>query len=298
MKPEDVEVPSFLPDTPEIRSDILDYYYEVQLFDQQVEELLAALDAAGQTENTMVVVTSDNGMPFPGSKANLYDIGVHMPLAIRWPARVKGGRKANGFVSHTDFAPTFLEAAGLKPPPEMTGRSLFGLLAKGKSPGRDAVFFERERHANVRAGNLSYPMRGVRTRDFHYIWNPMPDRWPAGDPREYSRQALGFGDIDGSPSKELVILRREDKDIAKYFRLACEKRPEEELFDLRKDPWQLENVADKPEYADAKKVMRARLETWMAKTADPRAANPNDDRWDKYQYFGKPGEWVAPKPKS
>jgi len=299
MKIEDVQVPPFLPDTPEVRSDILDYYYEVQLFDQQVGELLAALDETGQAENTIVVVTSDNGMPFPRSKANIYDIGVHMPLAIRWPARVKGGRKVDGFVSHTDFAPTFLDAAGLKPPSDMTGKSLMGVLTKGKSLGRDCMFMERERHANARArnlSNLSYPMRGVRTKDFHYIWNPMPDRWPAGDPTTDTIWGRGFGDIDGGPSKEVVVLRRDRPRIAKYFHLACDKRPEEELYDLKKDPWQLENVADKPEYAKAKKDMRARLDKWMNETGDPRAVNPKDDRWDKYEYGKKPAQTTVPSP--
>lgn len=286
MKPEDVRVPGFLPDTPEVRDDILDYYYEVQLFDQQVGELLRALEASGRAKNTLVVVTSDNGMPFPHSKANLYDIGVHMPLAIRWPGKVKPGRKVDDFVSHTDFAPTFLEAAGLKPPPDMTGKSLVGVLTNGRSLRREAIFFERERHANVRAGDLSYPMRGVRTKEFHYVWNPLPDRWPAGDPIRPGA-AMGFGDIDGGPTKNLVVRHSEDEAVSKYFHLACDKRPEEELFDLKNDPWQLDNVAGKPEYAAAREKMRAMLDKWMKDTADPRAVNPRDDRWDKYPYLGK-----------
>ncbi len=286
MKPEDVVVPGFLPDTPEVRADILDFYYEVQLFDQQLGELLDALDASGKADNTIVVVTSDNGMPFPRSKANIYDIGVHMPLAVRWPAKVKGGRTVSEFVSHCDFAPTFLEAAGLKPLPEMTGRSLLGLMMEGRPLGREAIYFERERHARVRDGDLSYPMRGVRTREFHYIRNPMPDRWPAGDPHRPGNDRLGFGDIDNSPSKRLVTQGKEDKAISRFYRLACEKRPEEELYDLSKDPWQLDNVAGKPEYSTALAKMRGMLDRWMKETGDPRAVDPKDARWDKYEYLG------------
>jgi arylsulfatase A-like enzyme len=113
LKPEDVAVPPFLPDTPEVRADILDYYFEVERFDRAVGAILDILDRRGRAENTIVVVTSDNGMPFPRSKANLYDSGAHEPLAIRWPAKVKGGRRCTEFVSLTDLAPTFLEAAGL-----------------------------------------------------------------------------------------------------------------------------------------------------------------------------------------
>jgi arylsulfatase A-like enzyme len=293
MKAEDVTVPGFLPDTPEVRSDILDYYYEVQLFDKQIGEQLAVLDERGLVENTIVIVTSDNGMPFPRSKANVYDISCHMPLAVRWPKKVSAGRKVDGFVSHTDFAPTYLEAAGIKPPSEMTGKSLLGVLTKGESPERDCIFLERERHARVREGDLGYPMRAVRTKDFHYIWNPFPERWPAGDPKDYTARTPGFGDIDGSPTKTLVVADHKKKGIAKYARLAIEKRPEEELYDLGKDPWQLANVADKPEYAAAKKAMRARLDKWMKETGDPRAVNPRDERWDKYMYRNS---GMTPKP--
>ena len=108
LKLDQVVVPPFLPDTPEVRGDVADYYLEVERFDRSVGEILARLDAEGLAENTIVVVTSDNGMPFPRGKANLYDAGTHMPLAIRWPARVKPGQVFHGFVSLTDVAPTFL----------------------------------------------------------------------------------------------------------------------------------------------------------------------------------------------
>jgi arylsulfatase A-like enzyme len=293
MKPEDVEVPPFLPDTPEIRNDILDYYWEVQQFDAQVGAVLGNLELSGRAENTIVVITSDNGMPFPRSKANLYDVGTHMPLAIRWPAKVRGGRKVDDPVGHTDFAPTFLDAAGIKPPSDMTGTSLLDLLQGDGN--RDAVFTERERHVNCRKGDLSYPARAVRTKDFLYIRNFRPDLWPAGDPEMWV--AVGpFGDIDTSPSKKLLLNRRDDSEIKPFFDLATAKRPAEELFDLKKDPWNLHNVADDPDYAGTTKKLAKKLKAWMAKTDDPRAKNPDDDRWDKYHYFGVLGEWVFPKP--
>jgi len=87
LRADRVAVPGFFPDTPEVRSDVLDYLLEVQRFDSQVAALIEALEKAGELDNTIVVVTSDNGMPFPRAKANLYDWGVRMPLAIRWPGR-------------------------------------------------------------------------------------------------------------------------------------------------------------------------------------------------------------------
>ena len=286
LKLESVVVPPFLPDTPEVRSDLLDYYLEVQRFDREVGEILDKLAAAGELDNTLVVITSDNGMPFPRAKANVYDAGAHMPLAVRWPSRVPAGRVIDAFVSHTDLAPTFLEAAGLRPPQGTTGRSLLPVLRGDRVAGREQVFAERERHANVRKGDLSYPMRAVRTRDFLYIWNFRPDRWPAGDPERYV--AVGpFGDIDDGPTKQLLLSRHaSDEVIAPFFELATAKRPAEELYDLRSDPWQVVNVAGHPQHAQAKKKLRAALDKWMRQTGDPRAKS-DADPWDRYPYYGQ-----------
>lgn len=292
IDPAALAVPPFLPDTPEVRSDLADYCLEVQMFDSQVADMLQALDAAGLADNTLVVMTSDNGMPFPRAKANCYEFSTHMPLAIRWPARLQGGRKLEEFVSLTDLAPTFLEAAGLQPLPEMTGRSLLPLLTGAApppdAPPRDHVFVERERHAACRAGNLSYPVRAVRTADFLYIRNLEPDRWPAGDPP-------GYGDIDGGPSKAWLIAHQDDPMAARLFALACAKRPAEELYDLKKDAAELDNVADSPAYAEAKGRLRDRLDAWMADTADPRAKGGRAD-FDVYPYVG--GRVAPPKAKA
>ena len=290
MRSDDVVVPPFLPDTPEVRNDLLNYYWEVQRFDREVGEILDLLEARGQLENTIVVMTSDNGMPFPRAKANLYDAGCRMLLAIRWPARVKGGQVVDDFVGATDFAPTFLEAANLEPPRQMTGQSLLGVLTGERRELRDKVFLERERHANGRKGNLSYPCRAVRTKEFLYIRNLRPDRWPAGDPE----MAVGlsgpspFDDVDESPSKDLVLtLYRNcpDDKINRFYDLIFGKRPAEELYDLARDPAQMDNIANLPEYAASKRELRQVLEQWMVETEDPRATD-DDDRWDNYPYFG------------
>src|SRR5206468_2740280 len=156
--------------------------------------------------------------------------------------------------------------------PEMTGQSLLGLLDGKKQVGRDAVFVERERHANVRKGDLSYAARAIRTREFLYVRNFRPDRWPAGDPEKW--KAVGpFGDCDGSPSKEFILGHRDEPEFAKLFQLAFVKRPAEELYDLSKDPHQIVNVADGAEYAAEKKRLRATLDRWMMDTKDPRATS-------------------------
>jgi uncharacterized sulfatase len=280
MDPSRIAVPSFLPDDPVVRSDLADYYFEVQRFDGDVGRIVQALEKAGRAENTLVVMTSDNGMPFPRAKANLYEFGVHMPLAVRWPARGKGGRQVQELVSFEDFAPTFLQAAGLEPRPPMTGRTFLDLLVSGQQARpRDRVFLERERHAWCRADGLGYPCRAVRSKEYLYVWNLKPDRWPAGDPPDY-------GDVDGSPSKAFVIEHRAEPRLASFFAAAFGKRPAEELFDLRKDPATLHNVAERPEHADIKKQLRADLERWMAETKDPRAGGGGDE-FDRYPYVGR-----------
>ena len=292
LKATDVVVPPYLPDTPEVRNDILDYYAEVQRFDRHVGEMLALLERSGKLDNTLVVVTSDNGMPFPRCKANLYDSGSRMPLAVRWGAAVKGGRKVDEFVSLADLCPTFLMAAGLRPSPEMTGRSILGLMgvagdgAAEERPRRDRVFIERERHANVREGDQSYPSRALRTDQFLYVRNLRPDLWPAGDPHMW--KAVGpFGDIDPGPTKALVLTGREDATLAPFYQLACAKRPAEELYDLAKDPHQVRNVAGDAAYGAELQQLRRDMDRWMTDTADPRAqAGGAYDAFDKYPYYG------------
>jgi len=254
-RPEQVEVPRSLPDAPEVRGDLLDYYFEVQRFDRDLGRLVEALDRAGELDRTIVIVTSDNGMPFPRAKANVYDGGVRVPLIVRWKGVAGAGAVVEGFASLTDLAPTILEGAGLKPAEAMTGRSLLPLLRGQAQRGRDRVFLERERHADVRQGHLSYPVRAIRTREFLYVRNYRPGRWPAGDPELVF--AVGpFGDIDGGPTKALLLDRRADPAIAPFFSLATAKRPAEELYDLRKDPAQIDNVAGRAEYRDDQRRLR------------------------------------------
>lgn len=291
-KLDDVVVPPFLPDSPEVRSDILDYYFEVERFDRDVGAMLKLLEERGELDNTLVVVTSDNGWPFPRGKATCYDAGTLMPLAIRWPAKVKGGRVIDDFVSHTDLAPTFLEAAGVKVPSETTGKSLMSLLTSGRDgqvePWRDKIFFGRERHASVRAGNVGYPTRGIRTADFLFLRNFAPERWPAGDPPLYGDVDQHLN-IEGSPSKQAVVEHGDKPDRRRLFDLSFSKRPAEELFDLKADPWQTSNVAGDVRYLEIQKRLRADLDRTLSETKDPRALGTGAD-FDRYHYVTGAGQ--------
>ncbi len=285
LDPSKVVVPPLWPDTPEVRSDILDYYANVQRFDRDVNEMLQLLEAKGMLDNTIVVMSGDNGWSFPRGKANLYDAGTRQPLAVRWPGKIKAGQKFDDFILLTDLAPTFLEVAGLKPLPEMTGHSFLGLVTGKEKPGqRNTVFVERERHANVREGDLGYPSRAIRTREFLYIRNYAPDRWPAGDPKRWV--SVGpYGDIDDGPTKEYMMKHRDDSDVINLFKLGFEKRPPEELYEIKTDPNELTNVVEVPKFAEAKKKLSRALDKYMKDTADPRA-NGGDGGFDKMQYYG------------
>ena len=308
MKIEDVEVPACFPDSEEVRTDICDYYWEVQRFDTEVGELLKMLEDNGQLDNTLVVISGDNGLPFPRCKSNLYDLGTNVPLAVRWPAAVKGGRVVEDFISLADLAPTFLEAAGLKPTAEMTARSFMDILRSGKSgrvdSKRDHVLTGKERHVPGQENDMGgYPMRAIRTGDFLYIHNFKPDRWPSGYPSGYSQPVeivvskprgtkFGYADTDASPTKSYMLRHRDDPKVRRQFELAFAKRPAEELYDLQKDPGQLNNVADKAEYAEVKKKLAAALMAELKATKDPRVLGKGD-AFDQYPYYGG---GIPPKP--
>ena len=144
------------------------------------------------------------------------------------------------------------------------------------------------RHANVRRGDLSYPVRAIRTRDHLYVRNFRPDRWPAGDPELYFSVGA-FGDIDGGPTKSLILEKRTDAKMEAFVRLATAKRPAEELYDLQRDPDQVENVAGKAAYRDVQQRLRSQLTEWLRRTEDPRAT-VDDDRWDRFPYYGQPAK--------
>ncbi len=272
-----VKVPAYLPDDSTVRNDFLDYYAEIEYADSHLGRIIELLEKAGELDNTLIMMTGDNGMPFPRSKANVYDAGTRLPLAVCWPARIKGGQVNHSFISFADFAPTIVEAAGLKPWPEMTGISFLNLLEGKKSTHRNEIFLERERHSLARKDGQGYPTRAIRTKEYLYIRNIKSDRWPVGDPE-------GFADMDKSPSQSFILDNRNDKKVQFFFNLSFAKRPPEELYDLRSDSAQLVNVAQLAKYATAKKQLKARLERWMQQTADPRANN-REALFDSYPYY-------------
>jgi N-sulfoglucosamine sulfohydrolase len=298
--PTKVVVPPIFPDNDIVRSDILDYLVEVEYFDTMVGRAIKTLEGTGKLDNTIVVITSDHGMPFPRAKASLYDAGSRVPLAIRWPKGIKQpGRVVTSFVNLSDLAPTFLEAAGLEPPATITGRSLMDTFGRKLALQRDAAFIAMERHDGCRKGGKGYPCRAIRTDEFLYIHNFEPTRWPSGSPdASVCARALPYGEIDISPTKTSMMENRNEHGIARLAELAFGMRPAEELYDLRKDPHQMNNVAGTMPYLESLQVMRNRLFAHLRKTQDPRVVGGKVE-WDYYPYYGlrRNKDWkVDPKP--
>jgi len=289
IDPDDLKgkMPKFLPDVHEVRQDMADYLGEVQAFDTALGILLKMLKDAGQLDNTLVVVSGDHGAPgFPRGKCNLYDFGVHVPLAISGPG-CEGGRVVDDFVNLMDLAPTFLDVGKTPVPDVMTGKSLVPVLASDQNgtvdKNRNWVITGRERHvARAREGFLPYPQRALRTRDYLYILNFKPDRWPMGNPYNLSATKtpgtkvlenntfVTFGDLDASPTKAWVIEHRNEKKWQQHYDWAFGKRPEEELFVIADDPDQVNNVAGKPQYAAVKSKLRKQLLDELKRVNDPR----------------------------
>ncbi len=318
-KLEDVEVPGFFPDHEIVRGDILDYAVEIEWFDLHLQRMLAYLEEIGELENTIVIVTADNGMPFPRAKANSYEYGVHVPFAVRFPKEFPGGRIIDDPISFADLAPTILEltktsSKGILP---ISGNSITHIL-KSKQEGvvdknKKYIFAGRERHSSSRYLNWGYPQRVIRTKDYLMIWNLKPERWPAGAPQrlvpgskdelypmygidENGEQQSGwaFTDIDASPTKAFIIENHDDETIGPYFQWAVARRPEFELFDTGKDPYCLNNLIGNREYKKTEEELKNALLMELKRSNDPRIVGPDKEVFDSYLRYSPMREFPDP----
>jgi arylsulfatase A-like enzyme len=275
-------VPGYWPDNETVRNDLLDYAFEVEHFDAHLGRMLAALEKRGLLDNTLVVVTGDNGMPFPHSKGQTYPDSNRLPLAVMWRGAQKAqGRTVDDYVSFIDLAPTFLDVAGV--PWEKSGmapaqgRSLTDILVSEKSgrvnSARDHVIIGRERNDIGRPHDEGYPVRGIIKDDLLFLVNFEPSRWPACNPE------TGYLDVDGSPTKTEVLKSRADPAAKKYWDACFGKRGPEELYDLRGDPDCLNNLAGQ-RGADS---LRSQLLNELQAQQDPRALG-NGKLFDDYPH--------------
>ena len=316
----DVKVPGFFPDSEIVRGDILDYAVEIEWFDLHLQRMLTYLEEIGELENTIVIVTADNGMPFPRAKANGYEYGVHVPFAVRFPRDFQGGRIVDDPISFADLAPTILELTktsrkGMLP---ISGKSILNIL-KSKKQGvvdenKKYVFSGRERHSSSRYLNWGYPQRVIRSKDFLLIWNMKPERWPAGAPQRIVKGTTdelwpmygidengihhsewAFTDIDAAPTKSYIIENMNDDNVKPFFDFTHAKRPEFELFDIQKDSYCLNNLIGKPNFAEIEREMKDVLLNELRKSEDPRIVGPDKEIFDSYIRYSPLREFPKPE---
>jgi N-sulfoglucosamine sulfohydrolase len=281
------KLPAFLPDVPVVREDLADYLGEVQALDAAMGVLLEELDRAGERSKTLIAVSGDHGAPgFPHGKCNLYGFGTGVSLIVAG-ASVQGGRVVDDMVTLPDLAPTFLEAGGVKPPAVMTGRSLWNVLQSDRQgqvdPTRTWVVAGRERHVEIARPDYSpYPQRALRTQDHVLIVNFKPERWPLGNPYRLDgtneptfdevaqTTFVTLPDDDAGPTKAWFVGARKSPEWSALFEKFYGRRPMFELYDLKADPHEMNNVAESPAYAAVRKEMTERLFTILRETGDPR----------------------------
>jgi N-sulfoglucosamine sulfohydrolase len=253
--PDEVPIPGFLFDDPVVRKELAHYYSSVRRADDSVGEVLAALRASGQADNTVVMFLSDHGMPLPFAKTQLYHHSTHTPWIVRWPGLTKAGAvDGQHMVSAVDMLPTLLDIAGVPHPAGLEGRSVVPLLKGESQAGRDMVIKEY----NENSGGSRDPMRAIQTKQYLYIFNP----WSNG---ERIMQTATTGTPTYRRFRELA---QTDPQLAKRHEL-YQHRVVEELYDVEHDPDCLRNLIDDPVHASQRDELRGQLEAWMIKTGDP-----------------------------
>ena len=310
MKLADItKVPNYWPDEEIVRHDMLDYAFEVEHADSHLGRMLAELEKRGLLDNTLIIVTSDHGMPFPRVKGYAYHDSNHIPLAIRWPGGVKRpGRIVDDFVDFTDIAATLLDYAGIAAKDSgmlpLTGKSWRPILESEASgrivPERDHTLVGKERTDVGRPHNWGYPIRGIVTPTHLYLRNYEPSRWPAGNPE------TGYLDTDGSPTKTLILdLGRKNRGD-RFWQLNFGMRPADELYDLVADADCANNLAVDSSYAERVAQLRERMESELRAQGDPRMAGrghvfdeyqptSGDGFYEKFMRGEKPSAgWVSP----
>lgn len=288
------KVPEFWPDVTVVRHDMLDYALEIEWLDYQLGKVLQKLEASGEMEHTIIIFTSDNGMPFPRSKGNNYELSHHMPLAIMWKGGIKkSGRIVEDFISFVDFAPTFLDLINV--PVEKSGMDSFGgksfkdILLSDKSgvidKKRNYAIFGRERNDYGRPGNQGYPIRGIMRDGMLYLRNIKSYLYPAGNPE------TGYMDTDGSPTKTVILDMNRKGDSSYFYQLCMGLRSTDELYDIEKDKYCMHNLVNNPNYKKIKESMRDELFCILESQNDPRFVGDDPNIFDRYPYDKQNIKW-------
>jgi N-sulfoglucosamine sulfohydrolase len=252
---DEVPIPGFLFDDPKVREELALYYSSVRRADDCVGEILQALEASGQADNTVVMFLSDHGMPLPFAKTQLYHHSTHTPWMVRWPGVTRAGAVDDKhMISAVDMLPTLLDIVGTEHPDRLDGRSFLPLI-KGKIQTDRAHVFKEY---NENSGASRDPMRAVQTKRYLYIFNP----WSNGE-RVFATATTGTVTY-----RRMAALAKRDDHLAKRLALYRHRVPEE-LYDVANDPDCLHNLIADVRHQAALPSLRSELEAWMKRTKDP-----------------------------
>jgi len=278
-RPEDVVVPPYLPDVPEVRRDLALYYDEISRLDRYVGEVMAELDRQGVAGETLVLLLSDNGRPFPRCKTTLYDSGIRTPLIARWPGHIGPGSRCGSLVSTIDIAPTILKLAGVEPGPTFQGKDISPLFRDPTAKVRDLIFAERNWHDYAAHG------RAARSERFKYIRND-----------DLGKPLTPPADAVRSPTFVAMRRLRDEGKLTREQR-ACfvSPRPAEELYDVEADPHESVNLAGDPKHAGVLADMRRALSEWGRETGDVVPETLSPDEFDREAGDPLPNR-VRPRP--
>jgi arylsulfatase A-like enzyme len=264
-RPEDVVVPPYLPDVPEVRKDLALYYDEISRLNHYVGEVLAELDRQGIAGDTLVLFVSDNGRPFPRCKTTLYESGIRTPFLVRWPGHIRPGSRCGSLVSTIDIAPTLLRLAGIEPGPSVQGQDLSPIFQDPAAKVREMIFAERNWHDYAAHG------RAARSERFKYIRND-----------DYESALTPPADAVRSPTFRAMRRLRDAGKLTPVQRSCFDRpRPVEELYDLDADPHEVVNLAGDPRFAEELGVMSRALSEWVRETGDVLPQKLTSDEFDR-----------------
>ena len=292
--PADAKVPPYMVDDKTTRRDLAHYYNEVHRYDANIGRVVKELKRQGEYKNTVFMVIADNGRPFPRDKTWLYDSGIKTPLVVHWPAGLDVTAEPDSMVSVIDLPPTILDLAGVETPETFQGVSLTPIFEDPDTSVRDFVFAERNWHTQRHHERL------VRHGDYVYIRNNLPELVGL-DIVHYCRDRKGgYGGKERAYSA-LIDHWRAGKATKAQKDVVRQPRPKEMLFNVAKDPYQLNNLADDPKYADKLKFLRTALDQWANKTGDTvpdfedmTPDRPSRENWEKRTGSGRPGGGEVP----
>jgi N-sulfoglucosamine sulfohydrolase len=251
--PEEVIVPTFLPDTRQCREELAQYYQSVSRLDQGIGKLIKILKETGKYNNTIIIYISDNGAAFPGAKTTLYDPGMRLPCIVRDPAQSRKGIVNNRMISWVDITPTILDFAGVSTKEKIQGRSFKGILTQGEPQAEDEVYASHSLHEIT----MYYPMRVIRTGNYKLVYNIAHElQFPMALDLQKSYTWKGLVE-----NKASLLGKRKIIDFL--------HRPRFELYDLKKDPYEIKNLANNPQYKQVYEELLAKLKRFQETTNDP-----------------------------